>query len=39
VEHTRDSFRTTTFKNENFQKKSKISIFGQFLSILATFMK
>jgi hypothetical protein len=39
VEHTQDSFRTTTFKNENFQKKLKNSIFGQFLPILATFMK
>jgi hypothetical protein len=36
VEHIIDSFRTITFKND-FSKKLKNSIFGQFLPILATF--
>jgi hypothetical protein len=36
VEHIR-TFRTNTVKNETFSKKSKISIFGEFLPILATF--
>jgi hypothetical protein len=35
--HFLHSFRTITLKNENFQKKSENSIFGQFWPILATF--
>jgi hypothetical protein len=37
VEHIRDILRMNTVKNETFSKKSKNSIFGQFLPILATF--
>jgi hypothetical protein len=37
VEHIKNSFRTITFKKWDFSKKSKNSIFGQFLPILATF--
>jgi hypothetical protein len=37
VEHIPDILRTNTVKNETFSKKSKNSIFGQFLPILATF--
>jgi hypothetical protein len=32
VEHTRDSFRTITFKKWDFAKKSKSSNFGQILA-------
>jgi hypothetical protein len=39
VEYIRDSFRTITLKKEILQKKSKRSIFGQFLPILAAFCK
>jgi hypothetical protein len=37
VEHIKDILRTNTVKNETFSKKSKNSIFGQFLPILVTF--
>jgi hypothetical protein len=37
VEHIRDILGTNTVTNETFSKKSKNSIFGQFLPILATF--
>jgi hypothetical protein len=35
VEHAKDSFERIQLKNETFSKKSKNSIFGQFLPILA----
>jgi hypothetical protein len=37
VEHAKDSFERIQLKNETFSKKSKNSIFGQFLPILDTF--
>jgi hypothetical protein len=37
VEHIRNILTTNIVKNETFSKKSKKSIFGQFLPISATF--
>jgi hypothetical protein len=38
-QYIRDILKTKTVKNETFSKKSKNSMFGQILPILATFYK